>query len=257
MVGPRSLLAWSSVLLIAGSGALGAQERAAAQAEGGFTFRWSSSATGERSFRAQQFFVAKGHAGLQVLNLTEGLRDYFGVPTGVGVLIAEVQPNGPAARAGLRPGDVIVEVEGSPTQLAADVLDRLSREGGNDVIFGIVRSKRALDVRVPIELQQTRVVRLRPNLEFGESQTAGQNEFTEMVSPTDLEFTMDQLRLFVSGDGLRRNVEKLHSFDAQEFEAKIRALEEELEALQAQLPEVATSGGGEPPQVAGVTEPDR
>lgn len=237
----------------------GASSRSTTAAQtDGFTFRWTTSTSGERSFRAQQYFVAKGHVGVQMLNLTEGLRDYFGVPSGVGVLIAEVQSGGPADRAGLRPGDVVVNVDGAPTEFAADVLDRISREGGNSLVLEVVRSKRSLSVKVPIELQQTRVVRLVPNLGPSETQAAAdQNTFTEMVSPTDLEFTMDQLRLFVGGDGLRRNVERLHRFDAQEFEAKVRALEQELAALQAQLPAPETSGDGEPPYAPEATEPDR
>lgn len=225
-----------------------------AQSDGGYTFRWSSSASGERSFRAQEFLVSKGHVGLQVLNLTEGLRSFFEVPTGVGVLIAEVQPDGPADRAGLRPGDVIVAVDGAQARLAADVMERVGREGGETLEFGIVRSGRAVTLEVSIAQQQTRIVRLKPNLGPGEGQGGDQNEFTEMLSPTDLEFTMDQLRLFVGGEGLRRNVEKIHRFDAEEFEAKVQALEQELAALQAQLPEAPASGGGEPPQA---TEPDR
>ena len=257
-------LAWSSsAILVFGAGSLLAQQDpprpagpgpATQQVDGGFTFRWSSSTAADRNFRAQQYFVAKGHAGVQMLNLTEGLRTYFGVPTGVGVLIAEIQPGGPADRAGLRPGDVITEVDGTPAQFAADVLDRVGREGGNSLTFGVVRSKRSLTIKVPIELQQTRVVRLRPNLDSGES-TPAQNEFVEMLSPTDLEFTMDQLRLFVGGDGLRRNVERLHEFDAKEFEAKIRALEEQLTALQEQLPESSAPGGGAPPRSPQGTEP--
>lgn len=262
----RVSLAAGALLCVAAAVPLTAQTTTATTVEtdGGFTFRWSSSSSGDRSFRAQQYLVAKGHAGLQLFNLTEGLRGHFGVATGVGVLVAEVQPDGPADRAGLRPGDVIVAVDEAPAQFAADVLDRVGREGGNDLNFEVVRDKRSLNIRVPVELQQTRVVRLRPNIVPGEAQTAGQNEFTEFVSPTDLEFTMDQLRLFVGGDGLRRNVERLHSFDAQEFETKIQALERELAALQAQLPEAPvkeshSSGDGAPPstEVTEITEPDR
>lgn len=254
---PRVTLA----LLLLTAGSLAAQnpsatKPSAAQTDGGFTFRWSSSASGERSFRAQQFVVSKGHVGLQMLNLTEGLRSFFEVPTGVGVLVAEVQSDGPADRAGLQPGDVIVAVDGAQTRLAADLMERLGREGGKTLAFEIVRSGRAVTLNVPIAQQQTRVVRLQPNLGPAEAHPTGdQNEFTEMVSPTDLEFTMDQLRLFVGGEGLRRNVETIHRFDAEEFEAKVRALEQELAALQAQLPGAPAPGGGEPPHAA--EEPDR
>jgi membrane-associated protease RseP (regulator of RpoE activity) len=49
-------------------------------------------------------------------NLTPQLAQYFGVTQGTGVLIAEVTKGGPADKAGLKAGDVIVQVDGQPVR---------------------------------------------------------------------------------------------------------------------------------------------
>lgn len=53
-----------------------------------------------------------GGFGLQLRPFTPGLRQELGVDISAGVLVAEVAPGSPAARAGLRPGDVVTDVNG-------------------------------------------------------------------------------------------------------------------------------------------------
>jgi serine protease Do len=64
--------------------------------------------------------LEKGHVvrswmGMSVQDqLGPDLAEWFGVPGGKGVVITDVIDGGPAARAGLRPGDVVVSFEGDP-----------------------------------------------------------------------------------------------------------------------------------------------
>ncbi|HEY6947904.1 MAG TPA: trypsin-like peptidase domain-containing protein, partial [Gemmatimonadales bacterium] len=64
--------------------------------------------------------VARGHVvrsymGLSVQeSMSADLAESFGVPGGKGVLVTDVAEGGPAARAGLRPGDVVTAFEGEP-----------------------------------------------------------------------------------------------------------------------------------------------
>ena len=46
-----------------------------------------------------------------------------------GVLVARVERGGPAAAAGLRPGDIIIGVNGEPVASAAELRERLGRPG--------------------------------------------------------------------------------------------------------------------------------
>jgi serine protease Do len=71
--------------------------------------------------------VTRGYLGVTVQQLNQQLADSFGLKTPAGALVSSVLPGGPAAKAGLEPGDVILSVDGKaiissaelPAQVAA------------------------------------------------------------------------------------------------------------------------------------------
>lgn len=101
----------------------------------------------------ENVFVFPGTAGrrlgISVMSLNEQLGDYFGVSDGKGLLVETVAENGAAAKAGLKAGDVIVEVEGKAVSRQADLLRALSGEG--EVTLTIVRNRQRQTVRVTPE----------------------------------------------------------------------------------------------------------
>ena len=54
--------------------------------------------------------VARGYLGIDPQDIDAGLAKGFGVPTANGALVADVGPDSPAAKAGLKSGDVIVAI---------------------------------------------------------------------------------------------------------------------------------------------------
>ena len=53
--------------------------------------------------------VARGYLGVLVQDVTRELAESFGLRRPSGALVAQVLPDGPAAKAGIRPGDVVLE----------------------------------------------------------------------------------------------------------------------------------------------------
>jgi S1-C subfamily serine protease len=91
-----------------------------------------------------------GRLGITVETLSPQLAEYFG--TKEGVLVKSVQDNSPAAKIGIRAGDVITSINGSPIDDAAELRRglRASRDG-EEVTIGIVRDKKAQTLKGKLE----------------------------------------------------------------------------------------------------------
>ena len=83
--------------------------------------------------------------GLRAQDLTPELAQQLGVEEGVGVVIAEVEPGSPASEAGLRRGDVIVELDRKPVSDVEDLTDRLG-SSDESVLMLISRGQSTLFV---------------------------------------------------------------------------------------------------------------
>jgi serine protease Do len=71
--------------------------------------------------------VERGHLGLRAQPLEARLAAYFGFRASGGALVHQVDQDGPAARAGVLPGDIVARYAGQPVKDAHDLLLRISR----------------------------------------------------------------------------------------------------------------------------------
>ncbi len=65
--------------------------------------------------------VTRGYLGIGIDNVSENLADALGLANTQGCLVREVMKNGPAAKGGLKEGDIILKVQGVVAQDAADL----------------------------------------------------------------------------------------------------------------------------------------
>src|SRR5947208_3663290 len=66
-------------------------------------------------------WVSRGWIGVQIQPVTSDIADSLGMKKAEGALVAEPQPNGPAAKAGIQSGDVITGVNGEPVKDAREL----------------------------------------------------------------------------------------------------------------------------------------
>jgi S1-C subfamily serine protease len=82
--------------------------------------------------------VEHAFLGVQLGAVTPEVAERFGLSTDEGGLVLDVVRESPAGRAGLRPGDLIVEVAGQPARVVEDVLAALRRRDPGDRLALVV-----------------------------------------------------------------------------------------------------------------------
>ena len=107
--------------------------------------------------------VSRGWLGIEGQDITPQLAESFNLKNVTGVIVAGIQRNGPAAQAGMRPGDIILEVDGKPATDRRTVMDITARvTPGSNMKLKILREGK--------EIEMTAVVGERPHVSSRSSQ---------------------------------------------------------------------------------------
>lgn len=95
--------------------------------------------------------VVRGWLGVSMQDLTEDLAESFGMDNLNGSLIANVLRDGPADKAGIKPGDIIVAVEGKAMKSTSELLKAVAAlPPGNTVDVTIIRGKQEKSISVNV-----------------------------------------------------------------------------------------------------------
>jgi serine protease DegQ len=95
--------------------------------------------------------VVRGWIGIESQDITPELADSFGLARQSGAIIAGVVRNGPADRAGIRPGDILLTVQGKPVANTNEMLTLIAQLApGEKAQMTVMRKNResTLDVMV-------------------------------------------------------------------------------------------------------------
>lgn len=172
--------------------------------------------------RAFAFGASGGYLGIGMQDLTEQLGEHFGVDDGKGVLVSEVKPDTPAARAGLAAGDVVVEAGGEAVTDTGALRDALAEhEAGDDVGLVVVRDGKRRTINATLA------------------------EWPEGAAPRAFRFDTDEfkqlhqdlprLREFLPREG-RREMRVLRQHDGERQD--LDELKSEVDRLRAELDEL-------------------
>ena len=95
--------------------------------------------------------VVRGYVGVEAQQIDPGTAQAMHLKANAGALLAGVQPDSPAAEAGLQPGDVIQSVNGTkvtnPKELAVDVSNI---QPGNEAHLGVLHDGQTKDITVKV-----------------------------------------------------------------------------------------------------------
>jgi S1-C subfamily serine protease len=98
-------------------------------------------------------FFRGSRIGISVESLTDQLSEYFGVKEG-GVLVARVEPEGPAAKAGLKAGDVIIAVDDKKIDNVPALVNEIGAKTEGALNLRIVRNRVEQTITVQMEAQK-------------------------------------------------------------------------------------------------------
>ena len=112
--------------------------------------------------------VTRGWLGVVIQDVDDNLAESFGLPSTAGILVSEVQKNSPAEKAGLKQGDVIVQLEDIVLKDVTDLRNRVAMViPQTSVKFTVVRDAKRMVVPVVIGEQPAN---------FGKVASAGSGE---------------------------------------------------------------------------------
>jgi serine protease Do len=114
--------------------------------------------------------VERGKLGVVIQNVDQGLADSFGLPEPEGALVSSVEKGGPAAKAGVEPGDVILDLNGQPIKAENELPVRIaSLMPGTTVHLTLWRNhtQRQVDVKLAPMGNETVASATHPHQEGG------------------------------------------------------------------------------------------
>ncbi len=95
--------------------------------------------------------VERGWLGVGIQNVNGDLAKSFGLEKPAGALVGQVDKTGPASKAGLKPGDVILEFNGRPIIQSADLPPLVGEtKPGTPVALTVWRDKKSREVKLTV-----------------------------------------------------------------------------------------------------------
>ncbi len=96
--------------------------------------------------------MAHGYMGIGISDVTPENSKFFDVTTAAGAVVTQVEPNSPAAKAGLKVGDVIAELDGKKVSDAGELQAEVGlKRPGTTIRLGLLRNGKSETFPVTLE----------------------------------------------------------------------------------------------------------
>ena len=164
-------------------------------------------ARGAGARRARVDYLRGAHLGARIEELSPDLASYFSTEADQGVLVTRVPEDSPAAKAGLKAGDIIVGMSGEPIRTPRDLYTWMDERKPGDVAkVEILRRGKKQTIEVTL----------------GESPLSDRVRRAVRLAPRDMDPMMDDVR--------RRFLE-----EREELKERVDRLEQSLKDLERKL----------------------
>ena len=179
-----------------------------------------------------------GYLGVQLMDITEELREFYGAPRDAGTLVSRVGEDSPAAAAGFEVGDVITAVAGEPTENSWDVVRSVAQfEAEEEVAVEVVRDGAPVTLTATLAEREGAVWLGRgegPNFEefHFEMPDLERLEVLRELPGTISEETREAMR-----EAIEAARERMSEFDYEALQARLAATEDRLRELERKLAE--------------------
>ena len=180
--------------------------------------------------------AAQDQVGADVVELSSGLRAFFGVPEGFGVLVSEVAPGSAASTAGLVAGDVVVAVAGQPIADPNSFRLALQSVAGGNVGCDIYRYGEPYTVTLVVPDGQRGAF-------DGSGGDAVMEQLMRVVGAADFGVIMEQLQVqidpnmtaqmqqLLSSPEVTQILQQLDPEDMAQVQAQIQSVQSQLESM--------------------------
>lgn len=167
-----------------------------------------------RLFNLQKYVTAlsanRPWLGIEMQSLSDQLKEYFKVEGKGGILVAEVVEDSPAAKAGLKAGDVIVEMDDEAIAKQSDVIKVLEdHEIGDEITVNVLRDGKNKSVKATLAENP------KKDEGIGYWINGDDNRILDLKNPKYLE------GLKIYGDALKLDEEDLQDLEEQLKDMKL------------------------------------
>lgn len=187
----------------------------------------------------KQMILGRGFLGLNLNDITPELRRHFGAPEDAGMLVASLASGGPAERAGVEVGDVIISINGENVSSHMDVLGLIRPlKQGDAANLEVVRDGRRQSIAVTIEERERQKVDLGDQMYW---KSFGDGDFNMMFVPDGKGGTAWTQAIALEGLGDRlkaidwEEIAERTGRSTADLEARIADLEKKLADLSKKL----------------------
>jgi hypothetical protein len=187
----------------------------------------------------------QSYIGVNLSDLTDQLREFFGVAGKEGVLISSVAKDSPADHAGLKAGDILIAIDGRKVSTSSQVQNIVhDLKVGDKANLTVVRNKN--DMRLPVEIAERDVSNALAEL-YGQAVPEAP-EAPEVPEEPNVRVPRPRMNLYDQGqaekyfnseefqkqlDELREQMKsfRMEVFNSEEFQKQMQQLKEELKKL--------------------------